>query len=401
MPVLTDGNVTSPLGFTASGIFCGIKSEAKKDLALIFSEKRASCAAVFTENTVKAAPVILSMKQVSDGFAQAIIANSGIANACTGKEGEREALDMAIYTAEVLGIDPYDVVVASTGRIGERLPMKRIVDGIAKLKDLLSADGGVDAAEAILTTDTGTKTGAVKIELSSGTVTIGGIAKGSGMIAPNMATMLAFLTSDAKISSSMLQEALAEAVDFSFNAVTIDGQMSTNDMVVVMANGASETDEIVRGSTDYDLFQQGMSVLCRDLAKKIARDGEGATKFVEVNVIGCPRDNLAREFARAVAESLLVKTALYGKDPNWGRIISAMGAVKSDFSPESATITINGITVTDQGLAASVNEEQLKKEMAEEDLVISIDLTGGRGRATVWTCDLSHRYVSINSEYTT
>lgn len=392
------GGVTAPRGFKAAGVACGIKRSGKPDLAIVFSERDASAAGVFTKNEMAAPSVVLSRDNLAKGSARAIVVNSGNANACTGKQGEADAVSMAEMTARALGLCADEVVVASTGVIGVPLPIDRIRRGIEEATASLSDAGSADAAAAILTTDTFPKERAIEVELSGGTVRIGGIAKGSGMIAPDMATMLAFLTSDASIHPDDLRSALRSVAERTFNSITVDGETSTNDMVVALANGASG---VKVGHGDLPAFEKAFEKICSELAKMIVRDGEGATKLVEITVDGAKSDAEAKKAAMAIANSNLVKTAAFGCDPNWGRIVVALGHSGVRLDPGSIAIKIGGIGIVDAGSPLPFDEKAASDEFGKEEVRIEVNLGIGEGAATVWTCDLSYDYVRINSEYRT
>lgn len=377
---IVKGGVTAPKGYKANGISAGIKRSGKPDLALIASDGPAIGAAVFTKNSVKAAPLIVSQRHIRGHKTQAFIVNSGNANCFTGKFGLKYAEETTQLIGKLLGIPKQSVIVASTGIIGRPLPYNKIESHAAILVNGLNYAGGAKAARAILTTDLRIKELAVKINLGGKTVTIGGCAKGSGMIAPNMATMLAFITTDAAISPTMLKAALRIANEMSFNQITVDGCMSTNDMAVIMANGAAENRVITTKGKDFDLFCKALHHVCRDLAKKIVLDGEGATKFITVKINGAKSDAQAKNLGLAVANSMLVKTAAFGSNPNWGRVAAAVGAL--------------GIS--------SITEETLKISFSpfdKKEISIIVDLKFGKGTATVYTCDLSYEYVKINGAY--
>ncbi|MBI5150410.1 MAG: bifunctional glutamate N-acetyltransferase/amino-acid acetyltransferase ArgJ [Candidatus Omnitrophica bacterium] len=380
MKILKNGGVTTPKGFRANGVASGIKRSGKPDLALITSDVPAVAAAVFTKNSIKAAPLLVSQKHLRDHKAQAIVVNSGNANCFTGQPGLAGARRTTEVVGRLLDIPCEDVVVTSTGIIGRPLPFQKIYKAAQGLVEGLSVHGGRKAAEAILTTDTCAKTAAVELALGGKKVTIGACAKGSGMIAPDMATMLAFITTDAAISAGMLKMALRQANDQSFNSITVDGCMSTNDMVVVMANGLAQNKPVVKAGKDLQAFVKALHYVCLDLAKKIVLDGEGATKFIDVRVCGARNERQARKAGLAIANSVLVKTAAFGSNPNWGRVAAAVGAL--------------GI--------ARVTEENLKisfSDFARKDITINVDLNMGEAKAVVYTSDLSYEYVKINGEY--
>lgn len=390
--VISGGGITAPKGFRAAGVHCGIKEGKDQllDLALIVSMMPAHAAAVFTSNMVKAAPVRVSQKHIAvKGRAQAIVANSGNANACTGEKGMKDALDMARLTAELLAVAPHEVLVASTGRIGVNLPMENVLAGIRAAEQILSDEGGAATARAIMTTDTVPKLTSRTV----GGVRLGGMCKGAGMIHPGMATLLAFVTTDAAISRRALQPLLARVVSRTFNAISVDNDMSTNDTALVLANGASGKLPAGFGDALEDLF--------RELALKIVADGEGATKFVTITVDKAASEKEAAVVADAVACSMLVKTALFGQDPNWGRILAAVGRSGVAIDTDRVTIAINRLPIFARGLPASTPLPRLARAMKEKKILIRIGLGRGRKSWTSYTSDLSHGYVSINADYTT
>ena len=391
-----EGCVTAPKGFRAAGVRCGVKSQGR-DLAVIVSEVPAVAAGMFTTNRAAAPCVRHSRHVVEAGTARAIVANSGNANAATGEEGFIDNVRMAQKVAQLLECPPAQVVTASTGVIGHRLPLEKIEAGIVQALNELSPQGGHNAAEAIMTTDTVPKTAALALQLPEGEVRIGGIAKGAGMIAPNMATMLCFLTTDAQISSPALQQVLKDAVERSFHCLTIDGDTSTNDMVVVLANGQSGVDM----SRYLDDFELALETLCKRLAQQIARDGEGATKLVEIEVRGARTFTEARKAGKTVAESPLVKTALFGNDPNWGRILAALGRSGVEMDADRVQIALQGTLVYTDGRPTEFDARALHKQLKADTVRIVIDLQHGTEHATVWTCDFSYDYVRINAEYHT
>ena len=395
------GGVTAPRGFQATGIAADVRKKGCRDLALLYSETPAAAAGLYTQNYVKAAPVLVTREHLANGSAQAVVVNSGIANACTGQQGLADAKKMAQLTGDALGVAPEDVVVASTGVIGEYLPMDKIEKGIKTAATLLSRDGGMFAAEAILTTDTTTKEFAVKLTLGGKEVVIGGMAKGSGMIHPNMATMLAFITTDANVEQNALNQALRWAVDRSFNSITVDGDMSTNDMVVMMANGQGGNNLLTEADQEFDLFRDVLLLVCTELAKMIARDGEGATKLLEVQVKGAASEQEARIIAREIAGSSLVKTAIHGEDANWGRVLSAAGAAGAPFEPDTVDVYLGDLQVAAQGKAVPFDEEKAKSILKESEVTITVDLHNGVASGIAWGCDLSFDYVRINAHYRT
>lgn len=394
------GGITAPKGFVAAGVHAGIKRQ-KKDIALVFSERPCSAAATFTTNRVKAAPLLVTKEHVQAGSVRAIVVNSGNANACTGEQGLADARRMAAICAEKLGIRPEEVVVASTGVIGVFLPMEKIEAGIAQAAAALSVSGAHDAALGIMTTDTRPKEVAVVCECDGVQFRIGAMAKGSGMIHPNMATMLAFITTDAAVEREFLQERLKAAVDVSFNMITVDGDTSTNDMAVVLANGAAPGAAIKPGTPIAEVFSEALTRVCIELAKMIAADGEGATKLIEVRVKGAKSAHDARLAVKAVAGSSLVKTAVYGEDANWGRILCAVGYSGADFDPETTTVYLGNVKVFEHGMGVPFDEHEAKSVLAAEEVAILIDLGEGEGEATGWTCDLTYDYVKINASYRT
>ena len=393
--------VTFPKGFKAAGVKAGIKKSGNLDLALIYTEKEAAVAGVFTKNAVAAAPVIVSREVVKGGKAHAIVANAGCANACTGETGLANARKMAALAAAEVGCAPDEVLVGSTGIIGVNLPMDKLEAGIKAAAAELSEDGSKNAGNAIITTDTYSKACSCEVEIGGQAVCFGAIAKGSGMIQPNMATMLCYITTDANISSQLMQKALSEIVEVSFNMISVDGDMSTNDTVLVLANGASGAAEITDGSPEYEKFYATLKEICQELSKRIAADGEGATKFLTINVSGTKTFEDAKTVAMSIAKSPLVKTAFFGEDPNWGRVICAVGYAGIPMVPEKTVIKFGGVPVYANGLGAEFNEDDIHKVMAEHDIVIDVEMGMGDAKATVWSCDFSYEYVKINGEYHT
>jgi len=394
------GGITAAKGFRAAGLHCGIKSGRKPDLALIVADCRCSSAAVFTSNRAAAAPVIITRNHSQAGRLQAIVANSGSANACTGNQGLAIAEQTAAITGKLLGISPRRVAVASTGKIGAPPSLKALQTGIPRAISALSAIGSREAAAAIMTTDTFTKEAAVQVRILGKTVTIGGIAKGAGMIHPNMATMLAFLTTDLRISSARLQKMLAAAVDQSFNMISVDGETSTNDMVICLANGAAENGSIERSTGARIAFQEALNAVCTKLAKMIARDGEGATKLAEIRVIGAKRENAARIIARRISQSPLVKTAFLGEDANWGRIAAAAGSAGVEFDPARISIFFDNVAVVKNGVGLGPTaERKAARVLGNQSFTITLDLRSGNHSATAWTCDLTEDYIRVNAAY--
>jgi len=397
------GGVLAAAGYRGAGARAGVKSrEGALDVALIVSDVPARAAGVFTSNRIVAAPVELSRERIAGGRARVIVVNSGNANACTGQRGLADARAMSGAAARALGIAEEEVLVASTGIIGVPLPVEPIAEAIETAAHNLS-DGSAAAeavAEAILTTDTGPKTYALRFNLNGETVTLGGIAKGAGMISPHLATMLCFITTDAAVEARALQHALQAAVDVSFNQITVDGHESTNDTVLLLANGQAQNEELTETSELYERFVQALAKVCRQLAQMIVRDGEGATKFVEIHVRGARTEDDARKAARAVADSPLVKTALFGAQANWGRIISAVGYSRCELDPDLVEIRLAEELVFAEGAGTGFDVEALQADMQSADAIrIGIDLRLGEAEATLWTCDLTHRYVDINASY--
>ena len=393
------GGVTAPQGFKAGGTACGIKKNQLADLALIYSRVPAAAAGIFTTNRVQAAPVILSREYLKKGSAQAIIGNSGNANACVGAAGMEAARRMVAAAGKALDIPIDSVLVASTGVIGVALPVEKIEKALAGKADFLSDNGSSAAARAIMTTDTFPKEVAIEFELGGATVRIGGIAKGSGMIHPNMATMLGFITTDVRIEQALLEKAVAIAGKTSFNRITVDGDTSTNDCLLVLANGLAKNEPIISEKQDYQVFLQALTGVCLELAKMIARDGEGATKLVEIKVSGAKTEEEAVKAGKSVATSNLVKTALFGEDANWGRILAAVGYSGVEIDPERVSICLGKLPVYQKGVGLVFDETKAKQILAQKEILINIDLGDGKEAASVWTCDLSYDYVKINGSY--
>lgn len=399
---IIEGSVTAPQGFTAQGVCAEIKKKDKKDVAIIYSRKKCSTAAVYTTNKVRAACIDINQAHLHDGMAQAIVVNSGNANACTGGKGRADAMYMAKLTSDLLDIAQDDVIVASTGVIGVNMPMDKIEAGIKEAASSLTAEGGINAAEAIMTTDLICKEIAVEIEIQGKPVRIGAIAKGSGMIHPNMATMLCFITTDAYINSKCLQKMLKASTDLSFNMISVDRDTSTNDMVVILANGAAGNPIIDDAdSEDYKLFKEALDYINISMAKKIARDGEGATRMMEVQVINAPDIKTARVMARSVTSSNLTKAAIFGEDANWGRILCAAGYSGADFDPDRVDIYLGREKMAENGMGLLFDEDIARAELQKDTVVITVDLKSGDYQATAWGCDLSYEYVRINAAYRT
>ena len=401
---IIEGGVCAARGFTASGIHCGIrKNRQKRDLALIVSQRRAAAAAVYTQNLVKGAPLLVTKENLADGYAQAVICNSGNANTCNA-DGVEIARQMCALVEASTGVPAGDVVVASTGVIGQRLDISPISGGMAALVAGLSADGAA-AAEAIMTTDTMPKSCAVEFTLGGRTARLGGIAKGSGMIHPNMATMLVFLTTDAAITPEMLQRALSADVKTSFNRVSIDGDTSTNDMCAVLANGMAENPEIAAEGADYDAFCAALNAVTTALCRMIARDGEGATKLIECSLTGARTQRAADAVSKAVICSSLVKAAMFGADANWGRVLCAIGYAGEDVDVEKVDVAFSSaagrVEVCRGGAGVPFSEETAKRVLLEEEVIIEVRLNDGDAAAVAWGCDLTYDYVRINGDYRT
>lgn len=396
------GTVTSPKGFCAGATYAGIKqggTRDKPDLGILFSEAPAVIAGVFTTNQIKSAPVLLCRQRLALGKAVAVVANSGCANACTGEPGMADAVEMAAMTAKALGAEPEDILVASTGVTGHRLPMKLIEEGIHRI--MLSPEGGHDLARAIMTTDTVPKEVAVTVKADGVEFTIGGVAKGSGMIHPNMATMLSFLTTDAAVGPSFLRSALKKAADISFNMVTVDGDTSPSDTFIIMANGQADNQPVAEGSRLAEAFQQALDKVSIYLAKRIAGDGEGATRLIEVTVDGAVSAAEARTVARTIITSPLVKAAVHGADPNWGRIIVAAGYSGARVVESKIDLDIGDVSLLRAGKPLPFSGDSVVRVFERSEVPIRLNLNLGTASATAWGCDLSEEYVTINSQYMT
>lgn len=398
-----EGGVCSAEGFSAGGMNCGIKvGSTKKDLAVIVSDVMCSAAAVYTTNKVKGAPLAVTREHLRDGMAQAVICNSGNANTCApnGLEIARQTCEI---TAEALGLNPRDIIVCSTGVIGQELSIEPFKNGVPQLAQRISHEGGREAAEAIMTTDTIPKSIAVEFELDGKSCHIGGIAKGSGMIDPNMATMLSFITTDAAISPEMLNKALKSDVKASYNQICVDGDMSTNDTVAVMANGLAGNAEIIGKGADYDTFCEALSMVTTYLARKLARDGEGATKLIECQVAGAPDQETAARISKTVISSNLLKAAIFGADANWGRVLCAIGYTDGEFNTENIDVRMasaKGEVLVCQGSRhKEYSEDEASEILAEEEIQIYVDMHQGDAGATAWGCDLTYDYVRINGDY--
>lgn len=402
---IIEGGVTSAKGFIASGIHCGIKNNyPKKDLAMIKSEVKCTAAAVYTQNKVYGAPITVTRNNISDGFAQAVIVNSGNANTCNA-DGVEKAEMMCDIASVALGVDKNDVIVASTGVIGMTLDINPIAKGAPALATQMSSEGGDDAAEAIMTTDTVAKQVAVELELGGKKVIIGACCKGSGMIHPNMATMLCFITTDCSISSTMLQKALSSVVKDTFNMISVDGDTSTNDMVCIMANGKAENAEITEENADFELFKEALFAVSVKLSRLIAGDGEGAQRLLECKVTGAPVEKTAKDIAKSIICSSLVKTAMFGADANWGRILCAIGYTPGDFEVNTIDVYLSSckgtVKVCEAGFGISFSEEKAKEILLEDEINLLIEMNQGEFEATAWGCDLTYDYVKINGDYRT
>jgi len=397
------GGITAPQGFKAAGVHAGIKKNGKEDVGIIYSTAPTTVAAKFTTNKMAAAPVLVSREAVSQGKVRAIVVNSGCANACTGDQGLTDARIMAHKTAQLLNLDDCEVVVASTGVIGVPLPMDKVTAGINQAAAALSESGYEAMLAAIMTTDTFPKTCAYEFTLGGKLCKIAGIAKGAGMIHPNMATMLSFITTDVAIEPELLNLALSQAVELSYNMISVDGDTSTNDTVAVLANGQAGNELIAAADSQlYQEFYTALKTVCTELAQLIVRDGEGATKFLEINVAGAAHFADAKCAAMAIAKSPLVKTAFFGQDPNWGRILCAVGYSGAKTQLDKTSLAIGDLTIVANGQGvAGFEAARLKKIMAAKDIAITVNLGQGEAAATVWTCDFSYEYVKINGEYTT
>jgi glutamate N-acetyltransferase/amino-acid N-acetyltransferase len=394
-----EDSVILPQGFRAAGIAAGIKRSGRKDMALVVSDRPAACAGVFTTNQVKAAPVRIDQEVVKRRTARAIVVNSGNANACTGTRGMKDARAMASRTAKLLKIKPAEVLVCSTGAIGKPMPMNTITAGLRKLPGALSPAGGNDAAAAIMTTDTRKKTATVRFAVDGRPVVLTAFAKGAGMIEPNMATMLGYFLTDAAVEPRALQHALKQAVDASFNRISVDGDMSTNDTCLLLANGAAGNRPLTPKHRDWNTFAAALRVVALDLAQRIARDGEGCTKLVTVHVKGARTDAEADAAARSVANSLLVKTCWHGDYPNWGRIMDALGYSPARVDEAKVDIFYDALAAVRKGVATKTSVQALSAVQRQERFTVTIDLHLGKGDAVVYTCDCSEEYVKINVDY--
>ncbi|NLV74911.1 MAG: bifunctional glutamate N-acetyltransferase/amino-acid acetyltransferase ArgJ [Chloroflexi bacterium] len=400
---IKEGGVTSPQGFKASGVACGLKPNEALDLSLVTSDTLCAAAGVFTTNVFQAAPVAYDRALIeSRRGVQAVVINTGSANACTGNQGKADVLTTVKAAGELLGIDPETVLVMSTGVIGKPLPMDKLIPGLRQAAQQLAAtdDAALQAARAIMTTDTHPKQAALKVTGPTGDYTIAGMVKGAGMIEPHVATMLCLITTDAPVTQPLLQIALAEAAGRTFNCITIDGDMSTNDTVLVLANGASGISPIDDPQQEaYDVFADALETLMLELAQAVVRDGEGATRFITIEVQGARDRAQAHQVGKAVANSKLVKTAIYGQDANWGRIVCAAGYSQAGIAPETVSVWLGDQQLVREGAPYEIDEERSSALLAKTDIDITIDLGQGEERATIWTCDLTHRYIDINAHY--
>ncbi len=399
------GNVIAPKGFKAGSVHCGLKRNKRNhDIGTIFSEQPCKAAALFTTNQIVAAPIKLSRNVVKNGTARAIVVNSGNANACTGKKGDKDAETMALLTSKHLNIRPDEVLVASTGIIGHHLPMAKIKSGISKSSGRLGNQNthAINIAKAIMTTDLVPKQIAVKTKIGGKEVTIGAIAKGSGMISPDMATMFCFITTDAAISLNTLRSCIRKSTEASFNQITVDGHMSTSDMVAILANGMADNRNITSSTkSDLVLFRKALDYVTLNMAKEIVKDGEGATKFIQIEIHEAKSISDAKKIARTIAESPLVKTAINGEDPNWGRIVSAAGYAGVILDESKLKLSVNKVTIYKKGLPVTPAPKRLSNVMKKKEITIQLYLGMGNQIATLWTCDLSKEYVSINADYHT
>lgn len=400
--IVPEGSITTPIGFSAGGVYAGIKTqgEGKLDIGLIYSDRPCDTAGTFTRNSVVSPSVTVTRGLVETGRTiRGVIANSGCANCAVGEYGLKDAEEMAAIAADKLGVNSDEVAVASTGVIGVELPMALIRDHVPQIT--LKDEGGDEFARAIMTTDTRTKHIAVSFRVGGSTVTVGGVSKGAGMIHPNMATMLAFITTDAEVDNTFMRQALLEVVQLTFNQIDIDGDQSTNDTVLLMANGAAGNPVISGGDESSEAFREALFIVARHLAKEIARDGEGARTLIEVKVEGAETDEAARSAARSIASSLLVKTAVYGRDPNWGRILMALGKSEIRVEEPKIRVFINDIQIVAEGKAISYNIQSVVSALGQDEVRLRVSLEMGDGVGTAWGCDLTEEYVVFNSAYTT
>ena len=402
---ITKTGISGIKGYRFAGVSCGIKKSGREDMAIIYSEVPAAAAGVFTTNKAKAAPVLVDLDNIKNPVTRAVVINSGNANACTGRKGMDNACEMVKLAADKLGIDSREVLVSSTGIIGVQLPMDSIKKGIEKAASSLSADGGDAAARGIMTTDTREKKVLVKVGLGGAEVTVGAIAKGSGMIHPDMATMLCYIITDAAVEKTILQWMLEETVQDTFNMISVDGDTSTNDTVIALANGTAGNHRITGKNGDYHKLLKAFRAAAGAMAEEIIRDGEGATKFLKVSVINAPSAQDARVGAKAIISSNLVKTAFFGEDANWGRVLCALGYSGADFDPSKVDLSIKSprgeIKLVETGEGLEFDENKASLILGERDIEIMVDLRSGKNTATAWGCDLSYDYVKINGSYRT
>ena len=396
------GAITDPKGFSAAAVRAGFKRK-RLDLCIIKSDNEAVCSAKFTKNHLKAAPLLLAIKNLkkTDNILQALVINSGNANAGTGQTGYANALKTAKFTGEKLNLDPKNILVSSTGIIGEQLDMEKMLKGLDHCAEIVSKNGGPGCAEAILTTDTVEKSFNMQLKIGDKMVTFAGITKGSGMIAPNMATTLAFVTTDLNISQNLLDDIFTEAVDKSYNMITVDGHMSTNDTALIMANGLAKNIEICDNDKNYNLIRSALILFMEKMAISIVKDGEGATKFVTIDIESAPGFKEAKTIAFAIANSALVKTALFGNDPNWGRIVSAAGMTNIPFDPDSAVLTVNNLIIYKYGEPVKHSKKELASIMQPKDIIITLKMNMGTETDTLNTSHLPYEYIKINAEYHT
>lgn len=396
---IINGGVTAPDGFFATGVACGIKKNNKKDLAIVCSEDTAAAAGVFTTNIVKGHSLKLTMEHIKNGYANAVIINSGNANACVGEQGDRDAHEIASIASSLLECEPENILLGSTGVIGVPLDMDAIRSGIPELIENMDPDGGTDAEEAIMTTDLISKEIAVEFEIQGTRVTIGAMAKGSGMIHPNMATMIGIITTDTNISKKLLDRALKDVVKRTFNRVSVDGDTSVCDMVLIMANGQADNEYISGEDANYAKFKEALELVCTALARMIAKDGEGATKLIEVIAEGAASEEDAYSIVCSIAKSPLVKTAFFGEDANWGRILTAAGYSGAKFDPDKVDIYLGDLNVCKSGTALAFDEARAKSILSEKEIKITVKLNQGDFSDRMWTCDFSYDYVKINGSY--
>ena len=396
---MINNGITAPRGFLASGVACGLKKNGNKDLAMIISKNDAIAAGIFTTNVVKGHSLMWTKSKIKDRYVRAMVINSGCANACLGARGDNDAADMAFYASSLIKCEPEQVLLGSTGVIGFPLNMDKIKHGINVAFDSLSNQGGLLAAEAIMTTDTFSKEAAKSFEIGGTTITIGGMCKGSGMIHPNMATMISLITTDAAISGEMLDKALRYVADKSFNRISIDGDTSVCDQLVIMANGQGENTLISSENSDYEAFVSALLEVSISLSKMLAKDGEGATKLIEIRAEGCEDIESAHLILNAIAKSPLVKTAFFGQDANWGRIFTAAGYSGASFDPNLVDIYLGDLMVCNNGTGLSFDEERASEILKKDEIIVTLDFNSGKINDRIWTCDFSFDYVKINGSY--